>query len=141
MQRAPHIIGIAIAGTLFAALPATSVDAGRGEARAVRKAPRCTEAAIETVQLPAAVAIDEIRVAVDSRSPERGAVEVEVLAGEHAREIHINGAMSRGLSFSPPLRADRYNVALNPDFDAPVGACVDKITLYSAGMPVAVVRP
>jgi hypothetical protein len=63
------------------------------------------------------------------------------LAGEYARELHISGAMSRGLSFSPPLRSARYNIALTPDFDAPVGACVDKITLYSGGMPVAVVHP
>jgi hypothetical protein len=106
-----------------------------------RTQPSCPQADIRDVQLDGPAAIDGIRVVVSRRSPVGGAVDVRVDDGRSDRVIHVRGAISKQLSFSPALTASDLQVSLDPVFAAPRGACVDRIELLAGDTPIATVRP
>jgi len=112
---------------------------GAGDAEARR--PSCGIAAIERLDLPVTATVDEIRVDVARTSPRAGAATVRIDAGRFGRQLRVSGSSSRGLKFSPALTGRRFDVALDPAFDAQSSACVERITLLHDGRKVATVTP
>jgi hypothetical protein len=104
-------------------------------------APRCTEASIADVALPAPLAIDEIRVLTAGDSPEGGATMVTVDTDRSERTLRVEDQVSKRLSFHSPLVASSFHVSLLPDLGARATACVERVELLSGGVPVAVVTP
>jgi hypothetical protein len=134
-----HIAAIAVAGLALApelAVPSTGQVPGRSGG-----ALTCTPSALASVRLPGPVAIDGVRVVVAHHSPRSGAVNVHVGAGAFDRVVRVRGASSKALAFYPAMTASEFDVVLDPVFDAPADACVDRIELLRGGVPVAVVRP
>jgi hypothetical protein len=136
MRRGVSIRGLVTALALVAG-PARAGAPAAGDP----PAPRCTPAAIADIVLAAPVPIDEIRVVVADDSPEAGAAEVTLAAGDAAdRVVHVRGS-SQGLSFTPALTARAFRVSLLPDLAAARDACVDRIELRRAGAAVATIVP
>ena len=133
--------GIALlVGALATGAPAGETDA-RSRGSLVRT-PRCTEADIAWVTLPAGAAIDGVRVTVAAGSSPTSAADVAVHAGPFDRVVHVRGD-SRAMTFSPPLIADNgaLAVTLDPVWDASTAACIERIELLRGGAVVGSVRP
>lgn len=102
---------------------------------------RCTPAHFQDIRLPFPVTVDEIRVVVADHSPAAGAVTITVDAGPFDRVLRVRGPLSRRLSFAPALSGQVFHVSLDPVFEAPTSACIERVELVRAGVPVAVVEP
>jgi hypothetical protein len=121
---------------------ATTVGADEVEGRAhTDPSARCSEAAFTNIWLPGSAAVDEIQVIVASDSPETGAARVSVAAGRYDRVVSVLGNGTRGLKFSSPLQGTQFRVELDPVFEAPRSACVERILLLRSGTLVASVQP
>jgi len=133
--------------SLYPTLIAIAVVAVTGEARAESPrhrapAPSCPVVELKDVHLPAAVGVDEIRVVLARRSPIAGAVAIRVDDGRFDRVVRVtSGTGAKRLQFAPALVSDAFQVSLDPVFDAPRGACVERVELVRAGITVATVRP
>ena len=101
--------------------------------------PSCSEAAIEELRLPVVAAVDEVRVDVARTSPAAGAALVRVDVGRFGRRLRVEGTDSR-LKFAPALTGKRFQVSLDPVFNASKSACIERITLLRGGTPIATVR-
>lgn len=138
---------IALAVIALGAGMVTRADRDTEVANAPARAPRvetpqrCPAAAVRTVRLPTVVAVDEIRVVVDDRSPHAGAASVRVAAGSFDRVVRVRGAASKAVSFSPALQGAEFDVVVDPVFTAVTGSCIERIELRHGGLPIAVVRP
>jgi len=102
---------------------------------------RCTPAAIQDIRLPFPIAVDEVRVYVANHSPPKGEANVRVDTGKSDRVMRIQGQASQSLQFRPALAGSVFHVSLDPVFDAPRGACIDRVELVHDGRRVATVRP
>ena len=103
--------------------------------------PRCTPAAIADISLPFPVAVDEIRVVVATNSPVAGAATVRIDSGRFDRVLRVFGATSKRLSFTPALASRVFQISLDPVFEAPLAACIERVELVRAGVTIAVVEP
>lgn len=117
---------------------------------------RCIGRAATTVNLAGSAAIDRIEVELASHSPEHGEADVRVRAGSSDRVVHVWGAVSRSLEFSPALAGDRVAITIEPGADLDLGpgaaldpgpdpaaarACVQRIKLMHRGVVVSEVTP
>jgi hypothetical protein len=100
---------------------------------------QCPDAAIREVRFSREVTVDQIF--VELSGPESGAIRVEVSTASAARRLIAWGDGGRGLRFSPGLRGDRFKVALDPEFTARAGLCVERVVLLRGGEEIAVVHP
>lgn len=143
----PIVAGIACA--CAAAVMATASTVEVPAARPGVDRARCVTLAATTVELAEPAVIDRIVVEVADHSPEDGAADVRVQAGASDRVVHIWGAMSRSLEFSPPLAGQRVAIAVAPvsgmdavaAADSSAGACVQRIKLMHRGAVVSEVAP
>ncbi len=135
-QTFPLWLGIFAAG--LALCPRARADAPRP-----RRAPlqRCTPAAIQDIRLPFPIAVDEVRVYVANHSPPTGEADVRVDTGNSDRVMRIQGQVSQSLQFRPALAGSVFHVSLDPVFEAPRGACIERVELVHAGKRVATIRP
>ena len=106
-----------------------------------RQVARCREASFTNVALPTSASVDEIRVIVANHSPKSGAAKISVGAGRHDRVVRVLGGASRGLKFTSPLVGRLFRIELDPVFEAPRSACVERVMLYRGGTLVASVIP
>ncbi|RMH36802.1 MAG: hypothetical protein D6689_21765 [Deltaproteobacteria bacterium] len=136
-MRRPHLhvwAILAIAGLAFA-------PAGARADRTKRRPSGCAEASRVSVDLPGRAAVDEIRVIVAPDSPESSAARISVGAGVYDRTIRVLGGGSRGLKFTSPLVGSRFSIELDPVFEAPRSACVERVLLLRDGALIAAVTP
>ena len=115
---------------LVAAEPPTGVPAAR-----------CSEASFTNVALPGSASVDEIQVIVANHSPASGAAKISIAVGPNDRVVRVLGGASRGLKFSHPLVGHVFRIELDPVFEAPRSACVERILLLRGGSLVATVTP
>lgn len=139
MTKMPSAARIAVGAVL--ACVAVVVTAG---AASIRHAPSMTEdpcvtGVLRVVELAEDTAVNAILVRVADSSPEDGATDVRVAAGQGERVMHIWGAGSQTLEFEPALEGARFEVAIDPVVDAPTSACVAEVVLLDDGEAVAVV--
>ena len=104
--------------------------------------PHCTEATIAMVAMPRGATVDGIRVILAAGSPLAGAADVTVHDSQLDRVVHIRGG-SRSIQFSPPLlaAAGTLAVTLDPVWETPTPACVERIELLRDGLVAGVVSP
>lgn len=126
--------GVALAASL-------APRASGAEDRTAAATAGCAEFAVKDVELRHWAAVDEVRVIVSQRSPDAGAVRISVGSGRFDRVVDVHGNLSRGLKFTTPLTGTRFEVALDPVFEAPGSACVEEIQLLRRGGLVAAVTP
>ncbi len=125
---------------LLAAL-APSARAEAPRPAGTRPRPACPAAEVVDVRLPGPVAVDEIRVVVARRSPVAGAAAIRVDDGRFDRVVRVRGSQPKALRFAPALESAAFQVSLDPVFDAPRGACVERVELVRGGVTVATVKP
>lgn len=129
-------LGVLTAGVVLC----SRAEADTPEPRRVR-VERCAPAAIQDVRLPFPVAVDEVRVFVANHSPPSGEANVRVDTGKSDRVMRIQGQISKSLQFSPALASSVFHVSLDPVFEAPRGACIERVELVHDGRRVATIRP
>jgi hypothetical protein len=141
------LIATALLSLVFLLGTSSAAESGAESASATRPATfaECSDAAIRELRFPRDVTIDEIRVELRDRldvSPVLlGPVRVQVSAGRFNRRLWVAPPLGRVLSFSPGLRGDRFEVALDPSFVGQASACVTRVDLVQAGTVVASIQP
>ncbi len=132
-----HPFRIAAFAALLIAPPGTVT----ADPPATKRAAPCAEVSFTNVALPIRASVDEIRVIVADHSPKSGAARISVGAGRHDRVVRVLGGASRGLKFTSPLVGRLFRIELDPVFEAPRSACVERILLLRGGALVASVTP
>jgi hypothetical protein len=136
-----RLLGSVVAFTAVS-LFATRVPAADGRHVRTASSARCPDAAITDVHLGHEEWIDAIWVELSPTEHDDGAaVQVEVSAGASLRKLIVAEHGARGLRFSPGMHGDTFHVALDPDFTAKTGACVERVVLLRDGAEVASVIP
>lgn len=132
------LVLVALASLLLGGTP--RVDA-EPRTRAHAHLSRCTPAHIQDIRLPFPISVDEVRVVVADHSPPAGAATVRVDAGPFDRVLRVHGPLSQGIKFEPALAGRVFHVSLDPVFEAPTAACIERVELMRDGVPLAVVEP
>ena len=126
---------------MIAILLSGGVSAVEADTRPPPRPRSCTPAAIEDIRLPFPVTVDEVRVVVADHSPPSGATTVRVDAGAFDRVVRVHGPLSQRLTFEPGLAGQVFHVSLDPVFEAPTTACIERVELVRRGVALAVVEP
>lgn len=138
MRRATaHLFRIAA----FAALLIATDGTVSADPPTAKVTPPCRQVSFTKLTLPTPASVDEIRVIVANHSPKSGAAKISVGTGRHDRVIRVLGGASRGLKFTSPLVGRLFRIELDPIFEAPQSACVERILLLRGGTLVASVTP
>jgi hypothetical protein len=131
-------LGVAAAAVVLCARAGAEPQ---GKKRQRAHLPRCAPAHIQDIRLPIPMAVDEVRVVVANHSPPSGAANVRVDAGQYDRVMQIHGQVSKTLQFHPALAGTVFHVSLDPVFEAPHAACIERVELVRRGVKVATIRP